>query len=61
MKVASAVLINADTGKVLYSYNGDQALPPASMSKMMTELIVLEAISQTIFEVHLPLKEATTP
>lgn len=45
MKVASAVLINADTGKVLYSYNGDQALPPASMSKMMTELIVLEAIA----------------
>lgn len=45
MKVASAVLINADTGKVLYSYNGDQALPPASMSKMMTELLVLEAIA----------------
>ncbi|MFC7678665.1 D-alanyl-D-alanine carboxypeptidase family protein [Paenibacillus sp. GCM10028914] len=45
MKVQAAVLINADTGNVLYSYNADQALPPASMSKMMTELLVLEAVA----------------
>ncbi|MGM1045476.1 MAG: D-alanyl-D-alanine carboxypeptidase family protein [Bacillota bacterium] len=44
LKVRAAVLINADTGKVLYSHNADHALPPASMSKMMTELIVLEAV-----------------
>lgn len=44
MEVQAAVLMNADTGKILYSHNADQALPPASMSKMMTEFIVLEAV-----------------
>ncbi|WP_106767342.1 D-alanyl-D-alanine carboxypeptidase family protein [Paenibacillus faecalis] len=44
LEVQAAVLINADNGKVLYSHNADQALPPASMSKIMTELIVLEAV-----------------
>jgi len=40
----SAILVDAETGKVLFAKNPDMALPPASMTKMMTEYLVLEAI-----------------
>ncbi|GGA70581.1 D-alanyl-D-alanine carboxypeptidase family protein [Ornithinibacillus halotolerans] len=40
----SAILVDAETGKVLFAKNPDIALPPASMTKMMTEYLVLEAI-----------------
>ena len=42
----SALLMEAETGKVLYSKNQDQALPPASVTKIMTLLIVMEAIEE---------------
>lgn len=41
---ASAVLMDADTGKILYAQNPDQALPPASVTKIMTLLLVMEAV-----------------
>jgi D-alanyl-D-alanine carboxypeptidase (penicillin-binding protein 5/6) len=37
----AAILLDIGTGEVLYEKNADEAMPPASMSKMMTELIVL--------------------
>lgn len=40
----SAVLMEASTGKVLYAHNPDEALPPASVTKVMTLLLVMEAI-----------------
>lgn len=40
----SAIVVDSETGKILYSKNPDMALPPASMTKMMTEYLVLEAI-----------------
>lgn len=40
----SAILVDAETGKILLAKNADEALPPASMTKMMTEYLVLEAI-----------------
>ena len=40
----SAVLMEATTGKVLYAQNPDEALPPASVTKIMTLLLVMEAI-----------------
>ncbi|HLR53572.1 MAG TPA: serine hydrolase [Pseudogracilibacillus sp.] len=43
-KAKSAIIVDADTGKVLYEKDADTALPPASMTKMMTEYLVLEAI-----------------
>lgn len=46
IKAESAILVDADTGKVLYAKNPDIALPPASMTKMMTEYLVLEAIEK---------------
>lgn len=44
IKASSAILIHADTGRVLYAMHADRALPPASMSKMMTELLALDAV-----------------
>lgn len=40
----SAVLMEAETGAVLYEQNADEALPPASVTKIMTLLLVMEAI-----------------
>ncbi|WP_139492640.1 D-alanyl-D-alanine carboxypeptidase family protein [Brevibacillus dissolubilis] len=46
LAVKSAILVEASTGKVLYKNNPDIPLPPASMTKMMTEYLVLEAVKQ---------------
>lgn len=40
----SAILVEASTGEVLYEQNADVALPPASVTKVMTLLLVMEAI-----------------
>ncbi|MBR5120737.1 MAG: D-alanyl-D-alanine carboxypeptidase [Clostridia bacterium] len=40
----SAILMEATTGTVLYAQNAEEALPPASVTKVMTLLLVMEAI-----------------
>lgn len=40
----SLLLMEASSGTVLYEKNADEALPPASVTKIMTVLLVLEAI-----------------
>lgn len=40
----SSILIDQDTNRVLYSKNSDEKRPLASLSKMMTFLIAIEAI-----------------
>ncbi len=40
----SAVLMEAETGEIVYSKNPNKRLPPASMTKVMTMLLVMEAI-----------------
>ena len=42
----SAVLMEAQTGEILYEMNADNGLPPASVTKIMTLLLVMEAIEQ---------------
>ncbi|MDF2718761.1 MAG: dacA, partial [Paenibacillus sp.] len=44
LNVKSAILMDAQSGQILFERNADQALPPASMTKMMTEYIVMEQI-----------------
>ena len=46
VKAEAAILVDAETGKILYQKNADKLLPPASMSKMMTEYLLLEAINK---------------
>ncbi len=43
-EATSAVLMEANTGKILYSKNSDEALPPASVTKIMTILLLVEGI-----------------
>ncbi len=40
----SAVLMEASTGKILYAQNPAEAMPPASVTKIMTLLLVMECI-----------------
>ena len=40
----SAILMEATTGKILFEQNADEALPPASVTKIMTLLLVMEAL-----------------
>jgi D-alanyl-D-alanine carboxypeptidase (penicillin-binding protein 5/6) len=40
----SALLMDVATGKVLYESNAHEPLPPASVTKVMTMLLIMEAI-----------------
>ncbi len=44
LECQSAVLMEASTGRVLYEKNANEALPPASVTKIMTLLLVMEAV-----------------
>lgn len=46
VKSKSAILMDASSGKVLYEKDAKNAYPIASISKLMTEYIVLEKISR---------------
>ncbi len=41
---SSAILIERDTGEVLFEKDSDKKLPPASMTKIMTMILIMEAI-----------------
>lgn len=40
----SAILIDQDTGTILFEKNSHEKLPPASITKIMTMLLIMEAI-----------------
>lgn len=42
----SAILMDAATGTVLYEKNANEKLPPASVTKVMTLLLVMEALER---------------
>ncbi len=42
----SAILIEASTGEILYEFNSHEKLAPASMTKMMSLLLIMEAIEK---------------
>lgn len=49
IKAKSAILIEVNTGEILYEQNSDQSLPPASITKIMSLLLVMEAIDSGKF------------
>lgn len=59
LEASSVVLIDAETGHVIYQDNSELPLPTASMAKMMTELVVLEAIEtgQLNWNTHVPISD----
>lgn len=48
-KAKSSILMEVNTGKILYDDNSDLQLPPASITKVMSLLLVLEAIERGDF------------
>lgn len=42
--VKSALLMDAESGQILYAYRENECLPPASVTKIMTLLLTFEAI-----------------
>ncbi len=46
----AAYLVNMDTGEVVYSKNGEKQLVPASLTKIMTAIILIEKYEDNITE-----------
>ena len=46
----SAILIEASTGEILFEKNPDEKLVPASMTKMMSMLLIIEAIDNGVLK-----------
>lgn len=44
----SAILIEESTGEILYEFNSHEKLEPASMTKMMSLLLIMEAIEKDV-------------
>lgn len=42
----SAIMIEASTGEILFQKNADEKLPPASMTKIMSMLLIMEEIEK---------------
>ena len=57
--VYNSILIDGESGKILFQKNIDVLLPVASMSKMMSEYLVLEAINngQITWDQRVPISE----
>jgi len=46
IEVRAAVLMEAATGRVFYAQNDTQRFPPASVTKLMTMLLIMEAVDK---------------
>lgn len=46
LSARSAILMDYETGEILYSHNPHEKLPPASVTKIMSMLLIMEEISQ---------------
>ena len=44
VKAAQAILMDADTGAIMYQRNADELMSPASMSKLMTLTVLFKAL-----------------
>ncbi len=55
LKAGSAVLMEKETGKILYEQNAHDRLEPASVTKVMTMLLVMEAIDAGALSLEQPL------
>lgn len=42
----AAVIMEAETGKIIFEQNSEEALPPASVTKVMTLLIIYESVEK---------------
>ena len=52
IKARSAILLEPDTLEILYEANSDEKLPPASITKIMSLILIMEAIDRGDFTVE---------
>lgn len=52
IKAKSAILLEPKTGEILYEMNSDEQLPPASITKIMSLVLIMEAIDRGDFTVE---------
>ncbi|GIP32325.1 D-alanyl-D-alanine carboxypeptidase family protein [Paenibacillus sp. J2TS4] len=48
----SAILMDVDTGTIIYDKNMDEKLPPASITKVMTMLLIMEALDEGSLQIN---------
>ena len=48
----SAILIEESTGEILYEFNSHEKQPPASMTTMMSLLLIMEAIEKDVIKLN---------
>ncbi|MDC3413108.1 D-alanyl-D-alanine carboxypeptidase [Aquibacillus sp. 3ASR75-11] len=48
----SAILLERDTGKIMYEKGANDKLPPASMTKIMTLILIMEALDKGTIELE---------
>nr|WP_240377731.1 D-alanyl-D-alanine carboxypeptidase family protein [Bacillus piscicola] len=51
-EATAALIMEAETGQVLYNKNENEKLPPASMTKIMTMLLVMEALEEDVINLE---------
>ena len=44
LPVRAAMLVNLDTGRILYEQNADATVPPASLTKLMSMFLTMDAV-----------------
>ena len=52
IKAESAILMEPNTGKILYEMNADKKLPPASITKIMSLFLVMETLDRGDFSLE---------
>ncbi len=59
LECGSCILMEQHTGKILYSYNSHEQLRPASVTKLMSIYLIMEALSQgkIKYETKIPCSE----
>ncbi len=54
--VRAAILVNMKTGKILYERNGNLSIPPASLTKLMTMYLALDAVRDGRISLQQPVR-----
>ncbi len=50
------ILMEAETGAVIFEKNADEKRPAASIAKLMTILLTLEKVEQKVLDIHAPVR-----
>ena len=56
LDVRAAILMDMNTGKVLYEQNADEPIPPASLTKVLTMLMAFERMAEGKASLDAPVK-----